>query len=329
MRLFFLFFPLFLVLQGCSSKQYFEPNESRFFGFDKKTYTTTAYISTLTAEGATTKDRRVINKNGVSQSQLLDGYEYLAQIDQSILSADKKGNIYISDENLTLNFTNNVIGATKKGSLLALLFGDNSYGIWDIKLGKFLLKEYAPMSYINDTRIAIPIILQNITLFPTLDGKIVIVDNKTFKVTRSIVVDIKNEIKNIILLKTIGDTLIAASNNKIVSLNNGKFSQKELPILNYYVSDEAIYLALLDGSVMVLDFDLAILQNKKYKFAKFHAIALDSKKNIYLVETQGYIVRIASDFSKDEIFSFPFYEDEKIFVSGNKIYYENKLLDLE
>lgn len=321
-------FALFL-FQGCSSKQYYAPEESSLFGIDKKITTTPSYIASLNANGATTRDNRIINNFGISEFKLLDGYEYVNNTDNGIITADKTGDIFISDTNTTINFRTNVIAATLKDNLLALVFSDNSYGVYDLTENKFKLKEYLETSYINDTRIAMPVILNKIILFPTLDGKIVIVEKESFKVTRTLLIDSQNDIKNIILLKTVGDTLITASQNKIVSLNKGKYTTKELITQNYIVDNEFIYLALLDGTVMKLDFDLNVISSKKFKFAKFHAISLDKEKNLFFIESQGYIVKLANDFKTTKVYNLPFYDDEKVYVSGDKIYFENKLLKLD
>lgn len=327
-----IFFSLivFFVFVGCSGKKYYSPQDDNngSFDFPNSIITTPSYIKTITANGATTKDGRVINTFGISEFKLQDGYEYLNSYENQIISADKNGNLHLSDSNTKLNFNTNTIAATKKGDLLALVFSDNSFAIYDLKEKKFKLKEYLEVSYVNDTKIAMPLILNKIILFPTLDGKVIIVDNESFKVTRTLSVDLQNEVNNITLLQTVGDTLIAATPNKIISLNNGKFNTKELSIQNYVLDEKSIYVALLDGTVLHLDFDLNSINSKKFKFAKFHSIALDSLKNIYLIESQGYVIRLSSDFKSYEIEKISFFEDEKIYTNKNKIYFENKLLKL-
>jgi hypothetical protein len=317
------------IFTGCSSKQYYAPQESSLFGIDKQIITTPAYISNINAHGATTRDNRIINNFGISSFTLPEGFEYLNNSQNGILSGNKMGDIFISESNTTINFRVNAIAASLQENLLALLFSDNSYGVYDINESKFKIKEYQQAQYINDTRIAAPVILNKIILFPTLDGKITIIDKESFKVTRTLMIDSQNDIKNIILLKTIGDTLVAATGNKIVSLNKGKYTTKEMIISNYFINDEYIYLALLDGTVVKLDFDLNILASKKFKFAKFHAISLDKKGDIYLIETQGYIIKMSNNFDDEKVYNFPFYDDEKVYVNGDKIYFENKLLKLD
>ncbi len=329
MKLFTILLFALLFFAGCSSKQYYNPKGIKSFDLDKEIVTIPSYIKSLNSAGATTIDNRIINDFGVSSFSLQEGYEYVNTIDNTIISADKKGNIYISDTNSTINFSSNVIAATKKDNLLAMNFSDNSFGIWDLKENKFKIKEYLDPAYINDTRFAMPIILSKITLFPTLDGKIVIIDNESNKISRTLSIDLQNEVKNIILLKTVGDTLIAASGAKIVSLNKGKYNTKDVLIQNYTIDDNFIYLALLDGTLMKLDFDLNVINSTKFKFAKFHAIGLDSSKNIYLLESQGYILKLSNDFKTTLVDTLSFFEDEKVYASKNKIYFENQLLKLD
>lgn len=314
---------------GCSNKQFYSPNDIKTFDIEKKIITLPSYIKSLNSSGATTKDNRIINYFGVSDFKLKSGYEYINTTDGTILSADKNGNMIISDTNETINFTSNVIAAAKKGTSLAIIFSDNSFGIWDLKEKKFKLKEYLSPTFTHDTRFAMPIILNKITLFPTFDGKIMIIDNASSKVSKTLSIDLQSEIKNIILLKNIGDTLIAASNNKLVSLHNGKYNTKDFAIQQYYVDDNFIYLSLLDGTLVKLDFDLNVINSMKFKFAKFHAITLDSLNNIYLLESQGYILKLSNDFKTTELGSLPFFEDEKVYSSSNKIYFENKLLKFD
>ena len=318
-----------VIFQGCSGKQYYTPASSSMFSIDKQVVITPSRIETINANGATTKDGRIINNFGISEFKLADGFQYVNNSSNGIISANKTGDIFLSETNTTINFRTNVIAATLQDNLLALVFSDNSYGIYDIKENKFKLKEYLENRFINDTRIAMPLILNKIVLFPTLDGKIVIVDKESFKVSRTLLIDSQNDIKNVILLKTIGDTLIAATDSKIVSLNKGKYTTKDMIIQNYVVDDEFIYLALIDGSVLKLDFDLNIVATKKFKFAKLHAIGLDKEKNIFLIESQGYIIALQKDFANEKVYKFPFYDDEKIYVNGSKIYFENKLLKLD
>lgn len=318
-----------VIFSGCSSKQYYNPKDTKSFELNKETITLPSYIKSINSSGATTRDNRIINNFGLSSFKLQDGYEYINSSNGTIISGDKNGNIFLSDTNQTINFSSNAIGAAKKENLLALTFSDNSFGIWDLKENKFKLKEYLENSFVNDTKFAMPVILNKITLFPTLDGKIVIVENETLKITRTLSIDLQSEIKNVTLLQTVGDVLVGGTGNKIVSLNKGKFNSKDMLIQNYFVDEDFIYLALIDGSVLKLDFDLNIINQTKFKFAKFHAIALDKEKNIFLLESGGYIIKLSNDFKNSTVDSFPFYEDEKVFVSKNKIYFENKLLQLD
>lgn len=103
-----------LIFQGCSSKQYYNPQESSMFEIDKKVVITPSSIETINANGATTKDGRIINNFGISLFKLQDGFQYINNSDNGIISGNKSGDIYLSETNTTINFRTNVIAATLK-----------------------------------------------------------------------------------------------------------------------------------------------------------------------------------------------------------------------
>ena len=173
-----------------------------------------------------------------------------------------------------------------------------------------------------------PKFLNKVILFPILSGKVIVVDKDKYKVVKTITIDPLNEIKNIILLEAFDNTMIAASPNKIITIENGNLNKKEFFIQGYILEDKYIYIATHDGRILKLDLKLNIINEKKFKFAKFQALAL-GKDYIYAIESQSYLVKLSKNFKNTEIFNFPFEEDEKIFVNKNKIYVENKILILK
>lgn len=316
-------FILVVFFTGCSSKQYFEPQDTKS-GLEAKTIIAPAYIKSINTVGATLDNNIFIDNIGISKFPLTKGYYFVNNKYGQILVANKTKELLFLDTNETIKFKSNVIGATAKENLIAILFSNNSIGLYDKKTKQFKLKKYFKNSPLNDTRITMPIFLDKIILYPTLDGKVIVVDIDSYKVIKTLTVDPENEVKNIILLKTIGDTLIAATPNKIISLNDGELYKKDVIIQSYIVSDKFIYIATLDGTILKLNLKLNIIKKKKFKFAKFQTLALG--EYLYGVESQGYIVKLSKDFEKIETYNFPFEEDEKIFVNKNKIYIENRLV---
>ena len=58
---------------------------------------------------------------------------------------------------------------------------------------------------------------------------------------------------------------------------------------------------------------------KKYKYAKFHALAFTN--SLYAVESQGFLININKDFTKDTVYDFSFDNEERMLSIGNNIYF--------
>ena len=311
-----------IIFSACSSKQFYEPNNTS--SIEKKILDIPSYITEKNTAGATLDDNRYIDKFGISNKKLKEGFYFVNNVNSDIISANKKGEVYINNT-IHLKFKSNVISASIKGNLLALIFANNSLALYNIKSKEFKFKQYQKVSYINDIRIAMPLFLNSLVLFPTLDGKVIVVNYTTFTVSKTLNIDADNEVKNIILLKNIADNLIIASSNVILSLSNGKAFKKNFFIQSYTLDDKYIYIATLDGRILKLSSTLDLVHSKKFKFAKFQTITVKNE-NIYAIESQGFIVNINHDFSKIKVDEISFENDEKTFSTKNKIYFENKLI---
>ena len=326
MKIFFLSALFIFIFTGCANKKYFEPEQTDG-SLDAKEIITPSFISSINAKGATLDNFMVLDEVGITQNKLPNGFYFLNNIDGHIIAASKSKELLFVDTNITLEFKENVVSASFKDDILALVFANNSIGLYDIKNKIFKLKKYFNHSFLNDTRIAMPIFLNKIILFPTLDGQVIVVDKGSNKVVKTLSIDAKNEVKNIILLEVIDNIMIAASPSKIIVLNQGNIKTKEFFIQSYFLDDKFIYIASLDGTIYKFDLTLNMIAKKKFKFAKFQALALG--EYLYAIESQGFIVRLSKDFKQSNVYKFPFEEDEKMFVSKNKLYLENKLLILK
>ena len=311
-----------LVFSACSSKQFYEPSYTS--SIEKKIVDIPAYIKEKNTAGATLEDNRYIDNFGISNKKLKDGYYFVNNSNSDIISANKEGEVYINNT-IHLKFKSNVISASIKGNLLAIVFADNSLALYDIKSKEFKFKQYEKVSYINDIRIAMPLFLNSLVLFPTLNGKVIVVNYNTFTVSKTLTIDADNEVKNIILLKNISDNLIIASSNVILALSDGKAFKKNFFIQSYALDDKYTYIATLDGRILKLSSTLDLIHSKKFKFAKFQTITVKNE-NIYAIESQGFVVHINKDFSKVTVDEISFENDEKTFSTKDKIYFENKLI---
>ena len=191
----------------------------------------------------------------------------------------------------------------------------------DINTNKTLFKEYLPISLANDTRITNPFFMGNLILFPTLNGRVLIVSATNNEQIKNIAVDHEHEINNIIELSVIENeqTLIVASSNKIVSISPKEILSKNYRIRDVVVSGKDIYIATIDGQLIKLSSSLQEQAKKKYKYAKFHALAFTN--SLYAVESQGFLININKDFTKDTVYDFSFDNEERMLSIGNNIYF--------
>lgn len=323
-----IYISLFIVIlfAGCSSRQYFEPEDT--FSFKEDTQDLDSDIIDLNSDGATLEDFSYISKEGILKN-LKVGYKFLNHKEDTILAADNNASLYIKNDDFEkiLSFDQNIVSASKANNLLAFGSIDNSITLYDIKKEQILFKEYLKHSTINNIKIANPIFLNKLILYPTLDGKVVIVDIQTKTVVKTLNIDPNSDVNNIIFLEQIDDSLVAATTKKIFSFVNGIPNIKELDVQNIIVQGQFIYVATLDGQIIKYTKELQKIASKKFKFAKFHALAIG--EYLYALESQEYLIQIDKEFQDTKIYDFSFDNEEKVIGIDNKIYFEDEYIILK
>ena len=311
---------------ACSGKKYFEPQDvSSNIELNKESMSSS--ITSMNKIGATLEDKRVITGDGISSFELPENFDFLnISADGKIIATNYINKILIGTEERTVKDV--VVAASLKDNKLALVYSSNTIELIDIKTNKTLFKEYLPVSLANDTRITNPHFMGNLILFPTLNGKVIIVSALTNESIKNISVDPDSEFNNIISLNVIesSQTLIVASPNKVVSISPKEIISKEYDIRDIIVNKNDVYIATIDGQIIKLTPSLAEVAKKKYKYAKIHALGFSN--SLYAVESQGYLINLNQDFTDDKIYSFSFDNEERMIAIGNKIYFDSKYITL-
>lgn len=325
-KLTYLLIGAILLIQGCSSKKYFEPQETYDTSITIKDIDST--IIDYNSDGATLENNKFISQEGISQVALQEGYKFLNQSNGVVLSSDTNQSLSIYQDGKfeTIAFEKNIISATMEKNLIAFSYNDNTINLYDTDTKQVIFKEYLKISLINDIKISNPIFLKTVVLYPTLDGKVVIVDKKKKTILRTINIDPKSDINNIIFFKTIGDSLIAATPKTLFTFVDGRAKTTNLDIKNIAIGGSHIYVSTLDGEILKYNEQLIKLQSKKYKFAKFHTIGFG--KYLYALESQGYLIQINEDFTLSKVYDFSFDEEEKVITIDNKLYFEDSYIIL-
>ena len=311
---------------ACSSKKYFEPEDvSSNIVLSKESMSSS--ITSMNKIGATLDNKKFITKNGISNYELPEGFDFLNLTeDGRIIATNYVDKILIGNQEKVLKDV--VIAASLKNEKLALVYSNNTIELIDVNTSKTLFKEYLPLSLANDTRITNPYFMGNLILFPTLNGKVIIISSTNNESVKNISVDPDSEFNNIISLNVIesSQTLIVATPNKIVSISPKEVLSKDYEVRDIIINKEDIYVATIDGQLIKLSASLNEVKSKKYKYAKFHALAFTD--SLYAVESQGFLVNINSDFSKDSVYDFSFDNEERMIAIGNRIYFDSKYITL-
>ncbi|WP_321313911.1 hypothetical protein [Halarcobacter sp.] len=315
---------LLFVFTGCSQKEFFEP-EYTVGDYDNTKASLNGNIISMNKDGATLDSGEIITKRGVSKFTIAQGYNFLNISEDVVITSNFKDSIMLDKKVIKTGGV--VVAATLKDNKLAMIFSDNSIQLYDTEKEQILLKEYFTHSFVNDTRIANPYFMSNIILFPTLDGKIIVVAEENNQVIKSIVVDADGQFNNIIFLDVINDTLVAATVNKVISVGDGVLNLKDYSIRDIITHGTNIYIATIDGQIIKTDISLNIINRKKYKYAKFYALAYGS--SLYALESQGYLINISEDFKEDNIYDFSFNNQEKVIALGDTIYYDDEYIILK
>ena len=315
-----------LLFTACSGKKYFEPEDvSNNIVLSKESLSSS--ITSINKIGATLEDKRFLTKNGISDVELPEGFDFLNLTeDGKVIATNYLDKILVG--NVEKPMKDVVVAASLKDGKLALVYSNNTIELQDMATSKTLYKEYLPLSLANDTRITNPYFMGNLILFPTLNGKVIIVSSSNNESIKNISVDPDNEFNNIISLNVIESTqtLIVASPNKIVSISPKEILSKDYEIRDIIVNKENIYLATIDGQIIKLTANLDQVAKKKYKYAKIHALAFTD--SLYAVESQGYLINIKDDFAEDTIYNFGFDNEERMIAIGNKVYFGSKYITL-
>lgn len=311
------------MITGCSQRQHFEPEDT--LDFNQSSSGLDSEIIAFNKDGATLDNGQIISSKGILPNSLPEGFQFLNLSEGKVLATNNKDKLMVGEEVLELGEV--IVAATLKDGLLAMVHSNNAISLYDLNEKKTVLKEYLPISYANDVRIANPYFMSNIVLFPTLNGKVTVVSLQNYKVVRNITVDADSRFNNIIFLSVVNDTLVAATGNKVISVGDGVLNVKEYAVRDIITHDNDIYIATIDGQIIKTDISLNVMQRNKYQFAKFYALAYG--ESLYALESQGYMINISNDFKEDAIYDFSFDEEEKVIAIGNTIYYGSEYITLK
>lgn len=319
---------LIFIFGGCSTKEVYEPKsikgEWETFGDAKQG------IIETNQDGALLEDRHVFI-NGKANDIKIDKDKYfLSYSDGWVISASLDGKLSLQYDGNTnvenFELKKSIATASVSGDILAVLFADNEMALYSIASKKLILKEQGNPPIIINSKVVKPYFMNDLVLFLTLDGKVVIVSTKEKKKLRSIIVSSEDNFNNIIYFNVVDERLIAVTGTKILSFGK-KEIRAEYEVRDVIVDKNTIYIATKQGEVISLNSDLGVNQKVKFPFAHFLGL-IARKDKIYALEKEGYLIEFSKDLLEYNVYEVDV-EEGYIHINGDTFYVADEYIKVE
>ena len=324
---------ILFVISGCSSKKYYEPQ--KIAGTVAISGSTIHPIVDTTRDGATLSNGYVITKrDGLIQSGILPkGFKYLNETGSYLIASNVYGDLLIlSKSNFSvknkLHFSEQIMTASLSGSYLAMVDAQNNILLYDLANEKLIYKEKLHDSVAVDSRIANPLFLNDLIIYPTLDGRLLVMNKHRKIVIRDIAISDRELFNNVIFLGVTNNVLIAATNSKVVSITPQTIKNYRAGIKEIVVTNGKIYLFTIEGKVILLSADLQKINELSIPYAIFSG-AFFYSNYLYAVEKTGYLLKITPDLSSYTVKKLPSEINSPIFVSKNRLYIGDKFITVQ
>ncbi len=318
---------ILLLLGGCASKNIYRPKSvvARLTPAGKLP----APIVDVGREGATLRNGQIITKaSGLLDLKLPEGFSFVNAHEGKIIAAAEDGRLIIlSKEGKKLfseQFDEAVVGANVKGNLLAMVLANNTLMLHDLRLNEPIYKEPLPPAPALDARMANPIFLNDLIVFPSLDGRLLVMQSDKKAVLRDIAISDKPLFNNVIYLKVIGNTMVAATGSKVISINPKTIHTLTVGVKDLIFTPEGVYIFTKGGRVLWTDRYLKQRKALKFPFAIFSAVSLG--KHLYGVEKNGYLIEIDKELGGNRVFGLPQKITTEIFAQDDHLYYDDRYL---
>jgi PBP1b-binding outer membrane lipoprotein LpoB len=318
-----------LFFSGCSSKKYFEPEQT--FSASSASTSYGGSMSDISREGGTLESGQYIGKSGLSSINLGEGYRFLNENEKYVLATNTEGILKIIDKNTkeavrAVSLKVPVVSATIKNGVIAYILNSNTFGIYQMADNKKVVESRSETTFAIDTRAASPIFIDNLVVMPMLDGKLIIVNIADSENAKVVYLSTEKVFNNVIYLSRKDNTMIAATPKKLLTLGNGGQREYRENISEVAYDKGVIYLFTKEGKIIALNDDLEKAGEAKYKFAHF-SVGTAFNGRVYGLEQGGSLIVMDSALRKQKIYELG-EVDEPALISGTKLYKDGDIIEL-
>ncbi len=318
-----------LLFSGCSSKKYFEPEQT--FSASNASTSYGGSMSDLSREGGTLKSGQYISKVGVSSINLGKGYRFLNENDTYVLATNAEGILKIIDKKTkeavrAVSLKVPVVSATIENDVIAYILNSNTFGIYQMTDNRKVVESRSEATFAIDTRAASPIFIDGLVVMPMLDGKLIIVNIEDSDNAKVVYLSTEKVFNNIIYLARKGNTMIAATPKRLLTLGNGGQKEYKANISEVAFDNGIIYLFTKEGEIFALNSDLEKVGEAKYKFAHY-AVGTALNGRVYGLDQGGSLIVMNSALTKHKVYDVG-EVGEPAFITGTKLYKDGHIIEL-
>ncbi len=317
------------VFSGCSSKQYFEPEQTYSASAVSSSYGST--IVDLSRDGATLKNGQYIGKKGVSGIKVGEGYRFLSESSVYALASNAEGILKIIDKKTgedirAISLHVPIVSASIQNGVIAYVLNNNTFGIYEVKNNRKVIENRSERTFAIDTRAASPMFIDSLAVMPMLDGKLVILNSGDPENAKIIYISSEKIFNNVVYLSRMGNTMVAATPKRLITLGVDGQNEYRANISEVSISNGMIYLFTKEGEVIKLNSVLDPLAQKKFKYAHFAASTAFGGK-VFALDQQGSLIVLSSNLNKSKIYDLGEVETPA-FITGTKLYKDGEIIEL-
>ncbi len=319
------------LVTGCAHKNTYEP--VRVDAKIKNEKKLQQGIHHVVREGAMLGRNHVVTKkSGKLGIKAPKGFLFVNVSDNKSIFADDNGNLKIlspkGDLLFQKQFSQPVISATLQGNLLAAVLADNTIVLYDIRSDSERYREALGKVIAIDARAANPVFINDLIVFPTLDGRLLIMDSNKKVVLRDVAISDKELFNNVIFLEVHGNILVAATASKVIVITPKNIYTYSADIKDILYVGHDIYLFSKSGKVIHLNERLQKVEESDFEFANFVAVA-EMNGKLYGVEKNGYLIEMDRQLGNVKVRALDDEVEAPVLIAGDKLYIGDKEITLK
>jgi len=317
------------IFSGCSSKKYFEPEQT--FSASSSEFSYGGSMVELSRDGGTLKTGHYVGEAGISSLNVGEGYRFLNENKKYVLATNAKGILKIISKKTNeavraVSLHIPVVSATIKNGVVAYILNNNTFGIYQMEGNKKVVESRSESTFAIDTRAASPIFIDNLAVMPMLDGKIIIVNVADTANVKVVYLSSAKAFNNVIYLGRMGNTMVAATPKRLITVGTQGKQEYKANISEVSILNKNIYLFTKEGKIIALDSSLNVIASTKFKFAHYSVATVVADK-VYALDQQGSLIVLNKTLTKQKIYDLGEVK-EPAFITGTKLYKDGDIIEL-